>query len=117
MERNKKTAHKKRKNKTMGWRDQFKTSLRRCLHQHLRRETHPQFGTRLYIVPFNSHVLMKIRLVLSWVDGGHVLKLNYWGVLHSFESYCDLLFPNEYNHKLKGPIYRSSLKKTRDSEK
>ena len=105
----KKTVCKKRKNDNMGWRDRFKISLRRCLHQHLRRETHPLFGTRLYIVPFNSHVLMKIRLILSWVDDGHVLKLNYWGVLHLFEYYCDLLFPNEYNHKLKGPIYWSSL--------
>ena len=43
----------------MVWRDQFKISLRRCLHQHLRRETHPRFGTRLYIVPFSGRVLRK----------------------------------------------------------
>ena len=102
----KKTSSKNQKNnKIVGWRDQFKSSLRQCLHKNLRRVIHPQSGKRLYIVPFHSYGLMKIRLVLSWVEGGHVLHLNYWGVLHLFEMYCEMLFPKEYNHKLMGPVY------------
>ena len=106
---NKKTSHKHRKNVKMGWRVQFKSSLIKCLHQHLRRTIHPRFGKRLLIVPFDCFVVRKIRLVLSWVVGGHVFHLNYWGVLHLFEMYCEMLFPNEYNHKLNGPVYPYSM--------
>ena len=84
----------------MSIRQKFSKALLRQLTRHLRLANHPLFGTRLYILPLNWDTTMKIRLTLCWVEGHHVMSLDYWNVLKLFLQYCKQLYPIEYNMKL-----------------
>ena len=84
----------------MSIRQKFSKTLLRQLTRHLRLANHPLFGTRLYILPLDRDTTMKIRLTLCWVEGHHVMNLDYWNVLKLFLQYCKQLYPIEYNMKL-----------------
>lgn len=82
---------------------QFLRSLCRCLDQHLHLTTHPRRGTReLRITPWDRHTLMKIRLVLSWVEGHRVMYLGDAQINLLFKTYCDEYFSNHYNLREQG---------------
>lgn len=66
--------------------------------RHLRRG--PPTFTDLQIVPSDNHTYMKIRLVLSWVEGHRVLHLSDAQVLQLFKDYCRLWYPNHYRLRL-----------------
>ena len=83
---------------------QFSKALLRQLIRHLRLANHPLFGTRLYILPLDWDTLMKIRLTLCWVEGHHVMILDYWNLLKIFLQYCKRLYPIEYKRKKQGYI-------------
>ena len=83
-------------------REIFERSLFRMLMQHLFLDDHPLFGLRLYIKPWNSDTLMKIRWTLYLVEGEHVFDLNYWGILELFEAYCKHCYPIYYDMKEQG---------------
>ena len=80
----------------------FLRVLLKMLVRHLRLANNPKFGTRLYITPWDHHVLNKIRLTLSWVEGHRVLHLNYFQVLKLFKKYCRVWYPNYYSLRLEG---------------
>ena len=80
----------------------FLRVLLKMLVRHLRLANNPKFGTRLYITPWDHHVLNKIRLTLSWVEGHRVLYLNYFQVLKLFKKYCRVWYRNYYNLRVQG---------------
>ena len=88
----------------MSIRQQFSKTLLRQLSRHLRLANHPKFGTGLYILPDDWDTTMKIRLTLCWVEGHHVMSLDYWNVLKIFLQYCKRLYPIEYKRKKQGYI-------------
>ena len=84
---------------------QFLRALRRCLNEHLHLQTDPdpKLGIRvLTITPRDQHTLMKVRLVLSWVEGGRVMYLGDAQVVILFKKYCFEWYYNLYNLREQG---------------
>ena len=73
---------------------QFLRSLRLSLDKHLHLQTDSTLGTQLTITPWNKRTFMKIRLVLSWVEGGRVRYLGDAQVNQLFKEYCIEWYPN-----------------------
>ena len=81
---------------------QFLRALRRCLEEHLHLGA-DRFGTRvLTIRPYDQHTLMKVRLVLSWVEGSRVMYLSDAQVELLFKQYCLEWYYNLYNSRDQG---------------
>jgi len=84
---------------------QFLRALRHCLDQHLHLQYQSHLGIyRLTITPWDQHTLMKIHLVLSWVEGGRVMYLRDDQVNLLFKEYCIEWCSNHYNLRDQGVI-------------
>ena len=84
---------------------QFLRSLRRCLEEHLHLSTDPDrtFGTHVLTVrPSDRHTFMKVRLVLSWMEGSRVMYLSDAQVELLFKRYCMSWCYNLYNLREQG---------------
>ena len=83
----------------------FKISLKELLVLHLRVADNPKFGTRMYITPFDSCVTMKVRRLLSTVEGHYVFDLHYFELLELFKIYCQFFFPIHFYKRFMGIEY------------
>ena len=79
--------------------------LQTCV-RHLR--LRPPTFKDLEIFPCDNRTYMKIRLVLSWVEGHHVLYYSDAQVLRLFKDHCVRWYPNYYNMILQGHTYQLS---------
>jgi len=82
--------------------DDFLLSLKELLVLHLRVTDNPKFGTRMYITPLDSSVTLKIRRLLSTVEGPTVFVLNYFQLLELFKTYCMFFYLIHYYKRFMG---------------